>query len=236
MRRNGNMRKAGVCQAMLPTSESLTDGLRCPLLLEVQTDPMRFPPLFEELTGPGSVPVEEYADRLRIRRFGVIQVCQGRLQSVRLRPWPARFTLLEAVWHARFLHRRRGGDRCLLYYNQPWGSPDYLALQYLVSHRDTTIRSLRTALGFLDQIARLKASAAIVCQVSNCRLTDRMLRREGWEPHLPGTGRRHFIKRFSGQAAGNATGRFSGVCSQSDLWTREAVATIRPAKNPAHAS
>ena len=180
---------------------------------------MRLPPLFEVVTD-----LRGAADRLRRRRFGVIQIRDGCLRSVRLRPWPARFTRGEVAWQQRYLHDRRAGDCCWLYYNQPWGSPDYLALQYVVSYRETTVRTLRTALDVLDEIARIKATAALVCQVTNGRLTDRMLRRAGWERHLSHSGGRHFIKRFSGETP------------QSDLSPGNALATIRPARNPAHAS
>ena len=54
------------------------------------------------------------------------------------------------------------------------------------------------ALLVLDEIAKLKRTDAIVCEVSNWRISDRLLTRWGWESHLGESRRRHFIKRFYG--------------------------------------
>jgi hypothetical protein len=51
----------------------------------------------------------------------------------------------------------------------------------------------------LDEIARIKQTDAIVCDVRNARISDRLLRRWGWESHVPQSRRRHFIKRFYGE-------------------------------------
>jgi hypothetical protein len=50
----------------------------------------------------------------------------------------------------------------------------------------------------LDRIAELKRTDAILCDAANTRLSDRLLRRFGWEPHKPERWRRNFIKRFYG--------------------------------------
>jgi hypothetical protein len=50
----------------------------------------------------------------------------------------------------------------------------------------------------LDEIARLKGSDAIVAEVRNLRISNRLLHRWGWESHLPTSRRRHYIKRFYG--------------------------------------
>ena len=50
----------------------------------------------------------------------------------------------------------------------------------------------------LDEIARIKGTDAIVAELSNLRISDRLARRWGWEPHVPSSRRRHYIKRFYG--------------------------------------
>jgi hypothetical protein len=50
----------------------------------------------------------------------------------------------------------------------------------------------------LDEIARIKRSDAIMAHVTTSSVSDRLMRRWGWEPHLESTGQRHFIKRFYG--------------------------------------
>lgn len=138
-------------------------------------------------------------DRLARRSHGCIETADGRLVGVRLRRLPKTISLPEALWLGRVVHERRPGDRCRLFFNQPRSCPDYLALKYIVSRRDTSFATFRRALLALDEIARLKQSAAIVADVSNFKISDRLLRRWGWEPHLAGSWRRHWIKRFYGE-------------------------------------
>ncbi|MEM9186639.1 MAG: hypothetical protein AAGB00_09115 [Planctomycetota bacterium] len=142
------------------------------------------------------------ADALRSRRYGVIETRAGRLSSVQLRPWPTLFSLRE-LWPVGDRYHALGApDRCRLYYNQPIGSSNFLALKYVVSTRGTSYRTFRAALAVLDQIAELKRTDAIVCDAANSRLSDRFMRRQGWEPHAPMPWRRNFIRRFYGRYPG----------------------------------
>jgi len=85
-----------------------------------------------------------------------------------------------------------------LYYNQPCRHRRFLALKYIISGYGATFRTFRSALIILDEIARLKRTDAIVAEVRNLRISDRLLARWGWESHMPTSRRRHFIKRFYG--------------------------------------
>ncbi len=144
------------------------------------------------------VDVEQAAAVLRRRRFGMIETVNGRLTRICLRPWPKGGSLLEARLWGRLRHQRQRGDCCRLYYNQPWGSANFLTLRYMVSTRDCRLATFRGALTVLDEIARIKDSDAIVCQACNPRISDRLLVRWGWEPHTSDRRRRNFIKRFYG--------------------------------------
>src|SRR5690606_29631017 len=115
-----------------------------------------------------------------------------------LRPWPKRASWLEARVWGRCEHRWHAGDLCQLFYNEPWSAPGFLALTYVVSTRRTTLATLQGALGVLDEIARLKQCDALVCDVSNPRVSDRALKRWGWAPLSASGWRRPFIKRFYG--------------------------------------
>jgi hypothetical protein len=141
------------------------------------------------------------ANVLRRRRHGVICASDGCFQAVRLRPWPKLISLSEVWWQDWFLHRGAPGDCCYLYYTQPRRFPNFLALKYLVSTHGATFRTVRSTLAALDAIARIKQTDAIVCEVWNRRISDRTLQRWGWERHVPGSRRRHWIKRFYGQYA-----------------------------------
>jgi hypothetical protein len=150
--------------------------------------------LFETVVDPVA-----QADVLRRRRYGVIEMIDGRLKAVHLRPWPRRGSLLEAWVHGRLWHSWRGGDRALLYYSQPWGHSNYLALRYCVSTRDCRLATARGALVILDEIARLKRSDAIFADASYSRISDRLPARWGWEPLGGKSLGRSFVKRFYGQ-------------------------------------
>ena len=58
--------------------------------------------------------------------------------------------------------------------------------------------TLRLGLAVLDEIARLKQSDALLCQVSNWRISAELLGRAGWVRHCPSRWHRHYIKRFYG--------------------------------------
>ncbi len=96
------------------------------------------------------------------------------------------------------MHRLRRGNRCWLYYRQPRRLPQFLVLDYVISTRESTLATFRGALGILDDLARLKRSDAILCDVATGRISDRLLARWGWEPHTAGRRHRQFIKRFYG--------------------------------------
>ena len=138
------------------------------------------------------------SEALRRGRYGVIEVANGRLVAIHLRPWPKIVSALEAEWRGRRWHARKPGDRCLVYYNQPRRFSNFLALQYVVSQRDCTLATLRCALQVLDEVACVKRTDAILCDARNPRISGRLLARCGWEPHHPQRWHRHYIKRFYG--------------------------------------
>lgn len=138
------------------------------------------------------------ADTLRRRPYGVIVMEGGYLQEIRLRPWPT-WLSSGGLWGSSGFAQRAAGDRCWLYYNQPCRHRRFLALKFIVTSRGASFATFRNALIALDEIARIKGTDAIVAEIRNPRISDRLLRRWGWESHLPSSRRRHFIKRFYGQ-------------------------------------
>ena len=138
------------------------------------------------------------ADVLRRRRYGVIEVAHERLLGIHLRPWPKLISIPEGLWLGGRYHRRHAENRCLLYYNQPVAHSNFLALKYVRSGRGTTLATFRATLTVLDEIARIKRSDASLTDVSNLRISDRLLKRWGWEAHCPSLWHRHFIKRYYG--------------------------------------
>lgn len=139
------------------------------------------------------------ADLIRQRRYGVIDCRQGRLAAIHLRPFPKLVSAWEVWTVGQWSHRLRPGDRCLVYYNQPRRFPNFLVVIYLLSFRDTSVATVRRGLTVLDEVARLKRSDALLCNVASWRISDRVMLRCGWEPHCPSRWSRHFIKRFYGK-------------------------------------
>ncbi|TWT99620.1 hypothetical protein Pla108_05630 [Botrimarina colliarenosi] len=149
-------------------------------------------PLLEAITD-----IAAADDALRQRRYGVIETHAGELVSVTLRPWPHLVSLRE-LWPLGDAWRPAGPpDRCRLYYNQPQGHEDFLALRYVACTAGASYATFRAALRALDEIAAIKGSRALVCDAANQRLSERFMRRMGWEPHAPMWGRRNFIRRFA---------------------------------------
>ncbi|MEQ8790020.1 MAG: hypothetical protein RIC55_27235 [Pirellulaceae bacterium] len=142
--------------------------------------------------------LREGAEVLRRRPYGVIETADERLVGIHLRPWPKVISVAEIWWLGSRFHHRTPGNRCLLYYNQPWGFRNFLTLKYVVSSCGASLKTFRGALVILDEIARIKRSDAALCEASNLRISDRLLDRWGWQRHVPDSDRRHFIKRFYG--------------------------------------
>jgi len=151
-------------------------------------------PLLETVTD-----LAEGAEVLRRRAYGVIEAADGRFRRVLLRPLPKIVSGPEILLFGRWHHRHRPGDRCLLYYNQPCRHRNFLAAKYLVSARATRLGTICRALEVLDEIARLKRSDALLCDVGNWRISTAIIARWGWQPHCPSRWHRHYIKRFYGE-------------------------------------
>lgn len=132
-------------------------------------------------------------------RYGVIEAAGGEFHSLELRPLPKLLSWPE-VWPVRLkFHARGEADRCRLFFNQPRVMASFLALKYIVSTDGTSYATFRAALAALDSVAAIKRTDAIVCDVANVRLSDRLMHRWGWEPHKPQRWHRNFIRRFYGQ-------------------------------------
>lgn len=150
------------------------------------------------LKSPIITDLRAQADLARRVRHGVIETRDGRFYALRGRRLPKLVSLAEVLFANRLARLRGRGDRCLLYFDQPRSAPNYLTLKYIVSTAGASFATFRMAALALDQVAALKRSDALVCEVSNARISHRLLTRWGWQRHLTGRWRRHYIKRFYG--------------------------------------
>src|SRR6185312_1815644 len=142
--------------------------------------------------------LEAQADVVRRRRYGVIEIAAGEFRRLRLRPFPKLYTPLDLLLRGERGHRALAGDRGWLYYNQPRRFDNFLAVKFAFSSRDAKLATARRALDVLDEIARIKGADALLCEVANFRISDRLMTRWGWTPHKPQLWRRNYIKRFYG--------------------------------------
>ena len=168
------------------------------------------------------------AKLLRRRRYGVIEVADERLLRICLRPLPKLGSWLETKLEGQLRHRRGRGNYCRLYYNQPWSASGFLAVTYAFSTQGATLATVRGALLVLDEIARLKQSDALVCDVANARISERLLARWGWSPLAPRRWQRNYIKRFYGVYPPPDPG-LSRLLGTSDALGRTAESGVMPA-------
>ncbi len=150
-------------------------------------------PLFETVTN-----LIEGAERLRRRRYGMIEVADGRFRRIVLHPLPKIVSAPGIHLIGEWRHHHQKGDSVRIFYDQPRRFPNFLAVKYVESTSGTSMGTLARASAVLDEIARLKQTDALLCDVTGGRITTRLLSRWGWEPHCPSWFHRHYIKRFYG--------------------------------------
>lgn len=137
------------------------------------------------------------SDQLKSWRAGRIVTADGRLVRIERRWLPYKASRMRVWWDSR--QRPRRGVECSLYFHEQRGNPRFLVLGYIASHPRAALSSFFCALLVLDEVARLKACDAIVAEVTNSRMSDRLLKRWGWEQHCLQWRGRHVIKRFYGK-------------------------------------
>lgn len=139
------------------------------------------------------------AEIVRARRYGYFDVVDERLARVVFRPWPKITSIPDVLLFGEGWHRRRRGNWMRVYFNQPRRASNFLAVTYVRSTRDCTYANALAAARILDEIARIKASDALICDVGFSRISDRLLERWGWSPLSKRRFHRNYIKRFYGQ-------------------------------------
>ncbi len=136
---------------------------------------------------------------IRSRRYGILETSAGKFAAIHFRPWPKLIAWPE-IWPVGPTYHARGkSDRCLLYFNQPLGHSNFLALKYLVSTSETSLATVLASMTLLDAVAEIKGTDAILSDVANTRFSDRLINRLGWQSHKPQRWHRNYIKRFYGQ-------------------------------------
>lgn len=140
--------------------------------------------------------IAQQSELLVTRRAGRIVIDGGHLTAVHGRWWPYIGNHLRCAWDQRFRFAKQ--DRCEIFYHAPQGLSQFITISYAHSGAGTSLSSIFAGALVLDEIARLRRSVAIVCCVTNDRISDRLLERWGWVQHCLDQPGRHFIKRFYG--------------------------------------
>ena len=138
------------------------------------------------------------AEKIRSRPYGMIEVVDEQLVAIHLRPWPKLISGIEAKWADSWGKKRSRKNQGQVFFRQPMTHRNYLTISYIVSTLQTSMTTLTLSLAVLDYVAYLKRSDAILAEVSNNRISDRVMKRLGFERHLLESKRRHWIKRFYG--------------------------------------
>ena len=71
-----------------------------------------------------------------------------------------------------------------------------MSLLYVHAGEKTTYETFHQGILAIDAIATLRKAHGIVCQVTNDRLTDRMMQRWGYVKHASALGDNHYIRRL----------------------------------------
>jgi hypothetical protein len=121
----------------------------------------------------------------------------GRVERIEARKIPHWGSRLQSLWDSRF--PAMIADRCEIYYHLTSGAPAYLTLSYLRTSRSTRYATIHVGLLALDEVAKRLGVNAIVCHVTNQAISDRLMKRLGWQRHCLHWKGRHFIKRFYGE-------------------------------------
>lgn len=125
---------------------------------------------------------------------GRIHVRGGELKAINSRWLPGMASTMQIWFDSR--SRQSRTDHCYLDYRASRRVPGYLTLEYIRCRPGTSYASFCVAVRVLDAIAHQRQALAIFAHVGTTRISDRLLKRFGWQPHAAKLGGRQWIKRF----------------------------------------
>ena len=134
------------------------------------------------------------ADQIRRWRCGRIIMRDGMLVEIQHRLMCGSASMAQVWWQAKY--GRANDEICWLDYHQPRGMPSFLTLDYVRSGQNAGYKTFVGACHMLNEIARIRNATAIVAHISNGNISDRFLKRMGWEEHMENWSGRHWIRRF----------------------------------------
>ena len=138
--------------------------------------------------------VDGNADRIRSWNYGELELFDGKLLGIYPRWWPRIASEWESFRDSAI--RSLPTDFCRVYYAFPRRVPGFMSVLYARSGPNTKYKTLYRAVVVMEEIARLRDSHAIVCQMINLRASERLMNRWGYVRHALALGNNHYIKRL----------------------------------------
>jgi hypothetical protein len=138
--------------------------------------------------------LNDHSSEIKQLRCGRIVMEAGHLVAIENHLLSSPVSIAQVWWESN--HGRIQGDVCHLDFHVPRGMPAFLTLDYVRSGNQTSYKTFLGACNILNEVARIKRVGAIVAHITNGRISDRLLERQGWQRHMPNWRGRHFIRRF----------------------------------------
>ncbi|MCY2986239.1 MAG: hypothetical protein NTY15_21640 [Planctomycetota bacterium] len=138
--------------------------------------------------------IDGHRDRIQSWRYGEVELSNGELVALYPRWWPRVGSQWES-WQDSY-HRTLPTDWCRAYYAFPRRAPGFMSVLYARSGPGTQYKTISRAVSAMDEIARIRDSQAIVCQMVSERGTERLMKRWGYVRHAFSLGDNHYIKRL----------------------------------------
>lgn len=138
--------------------------------------------------------LSDHVDAIKQLRCGRILMESGCLVAIEEHRFASPVSIAQVWWESN--HGRIRGDVCHLDFHVPRGMQGFITLDYVRSGDQTSYKTFRGACNLLNEIARIQNACAIVAHITNGRITDRLLERNGWQRHMKNWRGRHFIRRF----------------------------------------
>lgn len=138
--------------------------------------------------------IDGNADRIRSWNYGELELFDGKLLGIYPRWWPRIASEWESFRESTI--RSLPTNFCRAYYAFPKRTPGFMSVLYALSGPNTQYKTLYRAVVVMDEIARLRDSHAIVCQMINLRASERLMNRWGYVRHALALGDNHYIKRL----------------------------------------
>ena len=132
-------------------------------------------------------------EKLHSIRYAELLVTSSFLE-IRKRFWPRLASYWDVFWDEKI--SKGNVNSCHVFFSFPRKAPGFLTVNYFRTGAQTEYSTILFATQVIEQIARIRACRAIVCQVISKRISERLMKRWGYVPHAKSLGAGHYIRRL----------------------------------------